>query len=124
MSKLSNWKDKGVSGTPSSPNPRQYEMRLQCKDHEIYSGLPAPAPGTHVWAEFIDGDEYRHVIMVDSTKSPYKGIAYNAQTGGKELPALQGFASEDMGNLLGLGLILNGTLHAGVERQEEPAGIR
>ena len=121
VSKLKNWGSKGVAGKPSSPNPRQYEMRLQCKDHEIYSGLPAPAAGTHVWSEIIDGEEYRHVIMVDSTKSPYAGVAYNEQTAGEEKPALQGFASEDMGHLLGLGLILNGTLHAGVERQEEPA---
>ncbi|MBQ6791023.1 MAG: InlB B-repeat-containing protein [Paludibacteraceae bacterium] len=121
VSKLKNWGSKGVAGSPSSPNPRQYEMRLQCKDHEIYSDLPAPAPGTHVWSEIIDGEEYRHVIMVDSTQSPYAGVAYNEQTAGDKLPALQGFASEDMGHLLGLGLILNGTLHAGVERQEEPA---
>ncbi|MBO7457236.1 MAG: hypothetical protein J6T71_05385, partial [Paludibacteraceae bacterium] len=121
VSNLSNWGSKGVAGNPSSPNPRQYEMRLQCKDHEIYSGLPAPAAGTHVWSETIDGEEYRHVIMVDSTKSPYAGVAYNEQTAGDKKPALQGFESEDMGNLLGLGLILNGTLHAGVERQEEPA---
>ena len=119
VSRLTNWGAKGVAGDPSSPNPRQYEMRLECKDHEIYSGLPAPAAGTHVWAEIINGDEYRHVIMVDSTKSPYNGVAYNADT--EDKPALQGFESEDMGSLLGLGLISDGNLHTGIERQDEPA---
>ena len=117
VSALANWSC--VKGNPSSPNPRQYEMKLQCKDHEIYSGLPTPAAGTNVWEETIDGEVYRHVIMVDSTKSPYTGVAYNAETSDK--PALQGFASEAMGDLLGLGLIKNDELHAGVERQEEPA---
>ena len=117
VSALANWSC--VKGDPKSPNPRQYEMRLQCKDHEIYSGLPAPAAGTHVWEETIDGEIYRHVIMVDSAKSPYNDFAYNSKT--DSLPALQGFASEAMGNLLGLGLIHKDSLHAGVERQEEPA---
>ena len=117
VSALANWSC--VKGSPTSPNPRQYTMRLQCKDHEIYSGLPAPAAGTHVWSETIDGDEYRFVIMVDSTKSPYEGVAYNSQTSDK--PALQGFSSAAMGDLLGLGVISNGALQAGIERQEEPA---
>ena len=119
VSRLTNWGSKGIKGNPTSPNPRQYEMRLQCKDHEIYSGLPAPAPGTHVWSETIGGEEYRHVIMIDSTKSPYTGWAYNSKT--DSLPALQGFTAEAMGDLLGLGVISNGTLQAGIERQEEPA---
>lgn len=122
VSALANWNC--VKGDPTSPNPRQYEMRLQCKNHEIYGGLPIPSSGpgiTNVWAEFIDGDEYRHVIMVDSTLSPYTGIAYNEQTGGKENPALQGFTLEAMGELLGLGVISDGALQAGIERQHEPA---
>ncbi len=119
VSRLTNWGSKGIKGNPTSPNPRQYEMRLQCKDHEIYSGLPAPAPGTHVWSETIGGEEYRHVIMIDSTKSPYTGWAYNSKT--DSLPALQGFTAEAMGDLLGLGVISNGALQAGIERQEEPA---
>lgn len=117
VSALANWSC--VKGNPSSPNPRQYEMRLQCKDHEIYSGLPAPSPGTNVWSEVIDGEEYRHVIMVDSTKSPYNKHAYNDST--SQYPALQGFSSEAMGDLLGLGVISGGALHAGIERQAEPA---
>lgn len=122
VSALTNWGSKGVAGNPSSPSPRPYEMRLQCKDHEIYSGLPAPSPGTNVWSEVIDGEEYRHVVMVDKTKSPYAGLADDEKTSGKnEVPALQGFSSEAMGDLLGLGVIANATLHAGIERQAEPA---
>ena len=118
VSKLKNWSC--VKGDPSSPSPRQYEMKLQCKDHEIYSGLPEPAAGTHVWSETIDGEEYRHVVMVDKTKSPYSSLA-NDNTDTDGTPAMQGFASEAIGNLLGLGLIKNDELQAGVERQEEPA---
>ncbi|MBR5677923.1 MAG: InlB B-repeat-containing protein [Paludibacteraceae bacterium] len=122
VSALANWDC--VKGDPTSPNPRQYEMRLQCKNHEIYGGLPTPSsrPGiSNVWEEIIDGEEYRHVIMVDSTLSPYTGIAYNVQTGGNEKPALQGFTLEAMGELLGLGVISDGALQAGIERQHEPA---
>lgn len=122
VSRLANWSAKGVAGDPSSPNPRPYEMRLQCKDHEIYTGLPTPAPGTHVWIETIDDEEYRHVVMVDKTKSPYTGLADNEKTSGDgEVPALQGFAASAMGDLLGLGVISEGALQAAIERQEEPA---
>ena len=122
VSALANWNC--VKGDPSTPSIRQYEMRLQCKNHEIYGGLPTPssAPGiSNVWNEDIDGDEYRHVIMVDSLLSPYTGVAWNAQTGQNEKPALQGFTLEAMGDLLGLGVISDGTLQAGIERQHEPA---
>ena len=122
VSALKNWGSKGIKGSPESPNPRQYEMRLECKDHEIYkSGLPDPEDGTNVWEEVIDGETFRHVILVDSTKGVYKGVAYNAQTAGKEKPALQGFTGEAAGSLLGLGRISNGSLQAAIERQEEPA---
>ena len=122
VSALANWKTKGIAGEPTSPNPRQYALRLECKDHEIYkAGLPDPAPGTHVWDEVIDGQTYRNVILVDSTKSPYVGVAYNAQTAGNQLPALQGFNGSASGSLLGLGRISNGSLQAAIERQEEPA---
>ena len=57
--------------------------------------------------------------MVDSTKSPYNKHAYNDST--SQYPALQGFSSEAMGDLLGLGVISGGALHAGIERQAEPA---
>ena len=122
VSALANWKTKGIAGEPTSPNPRQYALRLECKDHEIYkAGLPNPALGTHVWDEVIDGQTYRNVILVDSTKSPYVGVAYNAQTAGNQLPALQGFNGSASGNLLGLGRISDGTLQAAIERQKEPA---
>ena len=122
VSALKNWGSKGIAGNPESPNPRQYEMRLECKDHEIYgAGLPDPEDGTNVWEEVIDGETFRHVILVDSTKGVYKGVAYNAETKGNEKPALQGFTGEAAGSLLGLGRILEGTLQAAIERQEEPA---
>ena len=122
VSALKNWGSKGIAGNPESPNPRQYEMRLECKDHEIYgAGLPDPEDGTNVWEEVIDGETSRHVILVDSTKGVYKGVAYNAETKGNEKPALQGFTGEAAGSLLGLGRILEGTLQAAIERQEEPA---
>lgn len=122
VSALKNWKTKGIAGAPESPNPRQYEMRLECKDHEIYdAGLPEPSDGTNVWEETIGGETFRHVILVDSTKGVYKGVAYNAETAGNKKPALQGFTSEAAGSLLGLGRILEGTLQAAIERQEEPA---
>ena len=122
VSALTNWGSKGIAGNPQSPNPRQYEMRLECKDHEIYgSGLPEPSDGTNVWEETIGGETFRHVILVDSTKGVYKGVAYNAETAGNKKPALQGFTGEAAGSLLGLGRILEGTLQAAIERQEEPA---
>ena len=122
VSALTNWGSKGIKGNPQSPNPRQYEMRLECKDHEIYgAGLPTPEDGTNVWEETIGGETFRHVILVDSTKGVYKGVAYNAETAGNKKPALQGFTGEAAGSLLGLGRILEGTLQAAIERQEEPA---
>ena len=120
VSKLKNWSC--VKGDPSSPKPRQYALRLECKDHEIYhEGLPAPAAGTHVWDEVVGDETYRYVILVDSTKSPYKGVSSMAQTGGNEKPALQGFTYAAAGHMLGLGRISGGTLQAAIERQEEPA---
>ena len=61
------------------------------------------------------------MILVDSTKGIYNGVAYNAETAGNKKPALQGFTGEAAGSLLGLGRILEGTLQAAIERQEEPA---
>ena len=122
VSALKNWGAKGIAGNPESPNPRQYEMRLECKDHEIYgAGLPDPEDGTNVWEETIGGETFRHVILVDSTLGIYKGVKYNKETKGNEKPALQGFTGEAAGSLLGLGRILEGTLQAAIERQEEPA---
>ena len=122
VSALANWKAKGIAGNPSSPNPRQYEIRLECKDHEIYkSGLPEALDGSNVWDEVIGDDIFRHVIVVDSTKGIYNGVAYNVETAGDKKPALQGFNGSAAGSLLGLGRILDGTLQAAIERQEEPA---
>ena len=122
VSALANWKTKGIAGEPTSPNPRQYALRLECKDHEIYkTGLPNPAPGTHVWDEVIGGETYRNVVLVDHNKSPYTGLADNEETAGNKSPALQGFDGTASGSLLGLGRISNGSLQAAIERQEEPA---
>lgn len=117
VSALANWSC--VKGNPSSPSTRQYEIRLECKDHEIYgTGLPAPKEGTNVWDEVVESEVYRHIIVVDSTKSPYTNLKYNEET--SATPALQGFTSSNAGDLLGLGRILNNTLHAAVERQQVP----
>lgn len=117
VSKLANWKAKGINGNPSSPNPRQYGMKLECKDHEIFADLNSASSNVDI--KRIDGIDYWTVLMVDSTKSPYSGVAYNASTSDK--PALQGFSASDVSGLLLLGEISAGTLYAGVERQDEPA---
>ena len=117
VSALANWKAKGIDGNPSSPNPRQYAMKLDCKNHAIFVGIDPSS--TNVEVEDIDGVEYWTVAMVDSTKSPYSGVAYDEQTDDK--PALQGFSASDVSDLMLLGEISDGALYAGVERQEEPA---
>ncbi len=116
VSKWGNWKAKGIDGNPESPNPRQYKMKLQCKDHAIFKDLSV---GTNVETETIDGVEYWTVTMVDNTKSPYSGVADGTDT--KDKPALQGFSADDVNSLLLLGQISGGSLYAGVERQEETA---
>jgi len=125
VSKLDNWKAKGISGTPKSPTTRQYSMLLQCKDHEIFSGTTLTKIG--------EGDDamYR-VNMVDKTLEDYATLdaTYGAGAheekkgynyGGK--PALQGFTYDaSMSNLLPLGRIDDGSgndLEVGVERQVE-----
>ena len=119
VSKLSNWKAKGINGNPSSPNPRQYGMKLECKNHEIFAGLNESS--SNIETDTVDGVTYWTVLMVDSTKSPYTGVAYNVDTKGDQKPALQGFSASDVSGLMLLGQISNGTLFAGVERQDEPA---
>ena len=124
VSKLANWKAKGLSGNPKNPSTRQYTMDLQCKDHEIFAG-------THL-TKVGEGDEamYR-VSMVCDTLEDYKTLdaTYGSGThaekdgynyGGK--PALQGFTfTEEMANdLLPIGLIDDGAgnpLQVGIERQ-------
>ena len=117
VSALANWKAKGINGNPKSPDPRQYAMKLDCKNHAIFVGIDPSS--TNVEVEDIDGVEYWTVAMVDSTKSPYSGVAYDEQTDDK--PALQGFSASDVSDLMLLGEISDGALYAGVERQEEPA---
>ena len=117
VAKWSNWKTKGIDGNPSSPNPRQYAMKLDCKNHAIFKNINPKS--SNVLVEDIDGIEYWTVTMVDSTQSPYSGVAYNSET--KDKPALQGFEASDVSGLMLLGEISGGTLYAGVERQEEPA---
>ena len=120
VAKRDNWKAKGITGTPESPNPRQYGMKLQCKQHAIFSGVNSASSNVEV--ETIDGVDYWTVLMVDSTMSPYTGVAWNEQTDGNQKPALQGFAASSVSeDLLLLGEIKDGALYAGVERQTEPA---
>ena len=102
--------------TPTSPNPRQVEMKLECKNHDIFAGLD-PSTMANVRTETIKGDEYWYVTMVDTTLSPY----HNTKDDYEKLPALQGFDPSAYSNMLGVGTIKNDELQAGVERQEEPA---
>lgn len=104
------------NATPSSPNPRQVEMKLECKNHDIFVGLD-PSTMDNVRTETINGDEYWFVTMVDTTQSPY----HNTKDDYEALPALQGFDKTKFSNMLGVGTIKNDELQAGVERQEEPA---
>ena len=123
VSKLDNWKSKGISGTPKSPTTRQYSMLLQCKDHEIFSGTNPTTVGS--------GDETMYRIdMVDKTQEEYVtldatyGAGAHAEKSGYEYgskPALQGFTYDaSMSSLLPIGRIDDGAgndLEVGVERQ-------
>jgi hypothetical protein len=125
VSKLANWKAKGISGNPKSPTTRQYTMDLQCKDHEIFARTELTKVG--------EGDEamYR-VSMVDNTKEDYAtldatyGSGAHAEKEGYQYgkkPALQGFTfTQEMSDndLLPIGLIDDGAgnpLQVGIERQ-------
>ena len=125
VSGLTNWSEKGVKGSPKSPTTRQYNMLLQCKDHEIFSGTTVETIG--------EGDDVKFKInMVDSTKALYDTLdtKYGAGTHkekegycyGKH-PALQGFIyDETLADMLPLGLIDDGegnNLQVGLERQKE-----
>ncbi len=94
-----------VNGTPSSPNPQQFKMTLQCKEHEIFVGTSYEEVG-----------DDRIVTIVDQTKSPY-----SSSTDYEKNPALQGFDKSASAGLLGIGTIANRTLSAGVERQVQIA---
>jgi uncharacterized repeat protein (TIGR02543 family) len=127
VSKLDNWKAKGISGTPESPTTRQYSMDLQCKDHEIFSGTEMVKVGE-------GDDEMYRVSMVDNTLEDYATLdaTYGSGTHEKDKnyqygkkPALQGFtfdATMEADGLLPLGLIDDGAgndLQVGIERQTE-----
>ena len=102
---------------PSSPNPRQVELKLECKNHDIFKGLdPETSDNVRVTRDAYD-NEHWHVIMVDTTVAPY----HNTSKDYKALPALQGFDKKKFSNMLGVGTIAEETLQGGVERQEEPA---
>ena|GEM_PF-2707472 len=103
--------------TPTSPNPRQVEMKLECKNHDIFRGLDPDASANVRTTTDEYGNEYWHVIMVDTTLSPY----HNTKDDYEALPALQGFDRTKFSNMLGVGTIFGEKLQAGVERQEEPA---
>lgn len=109
----SNWH---IGGTPSSPNPRQYELKLQCKDHDIFSDL---TPSANFRSEEIGGETYYYVTMVDNSVTPYAGLGDDAET--ETYPALQGFSAASIKGtgMLGIGTISDGTLQGGVERQDE-----
>ncbi len=105
------------NASPSSPNPRQVEMKLECKNHDIFKGLdPETSDNVRVTRDEYD-NEYWHVIMVDTTVAPY----HNTSKDYKDLPALQGFDPHKFDYMLGVGTIAEETLQGGVERQEEPA---
>lgn len=105
------------NASPSSPNPRQVEMKLECKNHDIFKGLdPEASDNVRVTRDAYD-NEYWHVIMVDTTVAPYHNTSKNSE----DLPALQGFDPTKFDHMLGVGTIKNDALQAGVERQEEAA---
>lgn len=123
VSGLTNWKSKGISGTPKSPTTRQYSMLLQCKDHEIFSGTNPTTVGS--------GDETMYRIdMVDKTMEEYATLDATYGAGAHESdknyqygkkPALQGFTYDaSMSSLLPIGRIDDGEgndLEVGIERQ-------
>ncbi len=113
VSGLANWRSKGVVGTRTTPTRRQYNMLLQCKDHEIFSGTSPETIG--------EGDDIMYrVNMVDSTRSRYAELdAVGKSSHASDTAALQGFTTGEM-DLLALGLIDNGSgtdLQVGAERQ-------
>lgn len=113
VSRLDNWDC--VKGKPLSPDPREYVLKLQCKEHAIYADLTED--GSLVRQESVDGVDYWYVTMVDKTLSPYAGSTETAE----KLPALQGFDGKTNAGMLGIGTIADETLQGGIERQKEPA---
>ena len=113
VSRLANWDC--VKGKPLSPDPREYVLKLQCKEHAIYADLTED--GSLVRQESVDGVDYWYVTMVDKTLSPYAGSTETAE----KLPALQGFDGKTNAGMLGIGTIADEALQGGIERQKEPA---
>ena len=114
VSGLDNWRAKGVVGTRTTPSARQYNMYLQCKDHEIFEGVRIDQLG-------YGDDALFKVNMVDSTESRYVELdAVGKDNHATDTAALQGFTTGEM-DLLAIGLIDNGSgtnLQVGAERQE------
>ena len=114
VSGLDNWRNKGVVGTRTTPSKRQYNMFLQCKDHEIFEGVRVEQIG-------YGDDALFKVNMVDSTESRYVELdAVSKGNYASDTAALQGFTTGEM-DLLAIGLIDNGSgtnLQVGAERQE------
>ena len=114
VSGLTNWRAKGVVGTRTTPSARQYNMFLQCKDHEIFEGVRIEQIG-------YGDDALFKVNMVDSTESRYVELdAVGKDNHATDTAALQGFTTGEM-DLLALGYISNGSggvLQVGAERQE------
>ena len=115
VSRLANWDC--VKGTPQSPNPREYVLKLQCKEHTIYKTIAEN--GTTVRHEMVDGIDNWYITMVDPTNSTYADTDDEDDASGT--PALQGFDGKVNAGMLGIGTIANETLQGGIERQAEPA---
>ena len=115
VSALANWSC--VKGTPHSPSPRDYVMKLQCKEHAIYADLVED--GSLVRQETVDGIDNWYVTMVDRSNSTYSGTDDESDAEGT--PALQGFDGKTNAGMLGIGTIADETLHGGIERQTQPA---
>ncbi len=115
VSRLANWDC--VKGTPYSPSPRDYVLKLQCKEHAIYKDLEEN--GTTVRHEEIDGIDHWYVTMVDASNKTYADT--DDETDATGTPALQGFDGKVNAGMLGIGTIANETLQGGIERQAEPA---
>ena len=115
VSRLANWDC--VKGTPYSPSPRDYVLKLQCKEHAIYKDLEKN--GTTVRQEEIDGIDHWYVTMVDASNKTYADT--DDETDATGTPALQGFDGKVNAGMLGIGTIADETLQGGIERQAEPA---
>ena len=115
VSGLDNWRAKGVIGSRTTPSERQYNMMLQCKDHEIFDGTTLKQFG-------YGDDALFRVNIVDSTAHGYVDLdATSKSTHASDTAALQGFTVGEMKDLLPLGTTDNGLgtdLQVGVERQK------